>query len=118
MPVTPTGAGISIKIEDVDLGNQRYRWRKNELEIAARHPSLKRYLGAKVDGFPGQESPDFRVLVAEIVADAVCARLLGDNIQRRPYEYEGADWDLYYAEFSRYMTNFLPKAHKLVLPNP
>ena len=33
----PPGADLKIKIEDIDLGNQRSRWRKNVLEIAARH---------------------------------------------------------------------------------
>lgn len=117
IPGTPAGAGIRIKLEDIDLGSQRYRWRSNELEIAARHPSLQRYLGSRQDNFPGQESQHFRVLIAEIVADAVCAQLLSNNSQQNPHEYEGADWDQYYAEFSRYMTRFLPTAHKLVLPS-
>ncbi len=34
-----------------------------------------------------------------------------------PAEYEEADWDQYYAEFSRYMTRFLPVSHEIVLPN-
>ncbi|HUF10161.1 MAG TPA: hypothetical protein VMO47_12615 [Rhodothermales bacterium] len=118
VPGAPVGAGIRIKLEDIDLGSRRYRWRSNELEIAARHASLRRYLGSKQDNFPGQESQHFRVLMAEIVADAVCAQLLSNNIQQNPHEYEGADWDQYYAEFSRYMAKFLPAAHKLVLPSP
>ena len=94
----------------------RYTWKGNELEIAARHPSLARYLGTKDQGFPGQEEKHFRVLMSEIVADAVCARLLQKNIEANPIDYEDADWNQYYAEFSEYMTAFLPKAHKLVLP--
>ena len=38
------GAGIVIKLEDVDHDAFRYRWNKNVLEIGARHPALKRYL--------------------------------------------------------------------------
>jgi hypothetical protein len=112
----PLGAGLSIKIEDVDYQNQRYRWRQNVLEIAARHPSLRRYLGDKESKFPGQETKHFRLLVAEIVADAVCARLVGRNAQASPEEYEDADWDTYYAQYSKYMTQFLPVAHKLQCP--
>jgi len=52
----PLGADLAIKLEDIDLVNQRYRWRQNVLEIAARHPSLIRYLGDKQHNFPGQES--------------------------------------------------------------
>ncbi len=114
--VEPPGADLQIKLEDIDHKNQRYRWRQNLLEIAAKHPSLKRYLGRKEDGFPGQDSKHFRLLLAEIVADAVCAQLLSRNIQDNPEEFEEADWDLYYAEYSKYMTEFLPIAHKLQCP--
>ena len=116
--VEPEGASIQIRLEDVDHGAMRYHWKKNELEIAARHPSLSRYLGPKAEKFPGQEDRHFRVLLAEIVADAACSQLLRQNIRANPADYENADWDQYYAEFSEYMTEFLPKAHALVLPNP
>jgi hypothetical protein len=114
--VQPEGAGIQIKLEDVDHGDMRYRWKKNELQIAARHPSLERYLGSKSEDFPGQEEKHFRVLLAEIVADAVCSELLRQNIEANPGDYENADWNTFYADFSEYMTRFLPKAHALVLP--
>jgi hypothetical protein len=113
----PLGADLSIKLEDIDLTNQRYRWRQNVLEIAARHPSLRRYLGDKQAGFPGQESRHFRVLVAEVVADAVCALLVRRHVQVNPEEYEDADWDTYYAQYSKYMTHFLPVAHALQCPD-
>lgn len=116
LQVEPPGSGIQIKLEDVDHGAMRYRWKKNELEIAARHPSLARYLGSKVENFPGQEEKHFRVLLGEIVADAVCSELLRKNIEADPIDYENADWDRYYAEFSEYMARFLPIAHKHVLP--
>ena len=114
----PLGADLKIKLEDIDLGNQRYRWRQNVLEIAARHPSLRRYLGDAHQRFPGQESKHFRLLVAEVVADAVCALLVRRNVQTSPEEFEDADWDSYYALYSKYMTGFLPKAHQLQSPEP
>ena len=117
VPALPS-FGISIKLEDAFHGSQRYTWKNHDvLEIAARHPSLKRYLGPKNKNFPGQESQHFRVLLAEIVSDAVCARLLGRNIETNPSDYVNADWDLYYLEFSDLMSNFLPKAHELVVPD-
>ena len=109
------GAGLKIKIGDVSHGNQRSKWKQNVLEVAARHPSLARYLGAPPD-FPGQESRHFRVLLAEIVADAVCARTLERNIEADPEDYEEADWNQYYADYTRHMTRFLPVAHKVQLP--
>ncbi len=114
--VQPLGAGVKIKLEDIDLGNQRYRWRKNVLEIAARHPTLRRYLGPSPK-FDGQDAKHFRVVLAEITAEAVCARLISDNVRANPEEYEDADWDLFYAEYSRLITNFLPAVHKLQLPS-
>ena len=112
----PLGIDLSIKLEDIDLGNQRYRWRQNVLEIAGRHPSLRRYLGEKERGFPGQESKHFRILIAEVVADAVCALLVRRSVQANPEEYEDADWDAFYAQYSKYMTRFLPIAHRLQCP--
>jgi hypothetical protein len=114
--VHPPGFGIKIKLQPIDLGNQRYRWRQNVLEIAAKHPSLARYLGDEADGFPGQDDPHFRLLLAEIVSDAVCAQMLSRSITDNPEDYEDADWDLYYAEYSKLMTRFLPIAHMVQYP--
>ncbi len=112
------GAALKISIEDIDLGNQRYRMRNNVIEIAAKHPSLRRYLGSKTDNFPGQDAQHFRVLIAEIVADAVCADIVSRSMDANPDEYANADWDRFYAEYSEYMTKFLPIAHRIVLPTP
>jgi hypothetical protein len=114
--VLPAGFGIKIKLRDIDLGNQRYRWRQNVLEIAARHQSLARYLGDKAKGFPGQDDIHFRLLLAEIVSDALCAQMLSRDIQNAPEDYEDADWDLFYAEYSKLMTRFLPIAHEVQCP--
>ena len=114
----PLGSDLSIRLEDVDLGNQRYRWKSNVLELAARHPSLSRYLGSKEEGFPGQEELHFRVFIAEVVSDAICAMAVRRNVQSHPEDYEDADWDMYYADYSRFMTQFLPIAHKLVCSRP
>ena len=110
------GAGIVIKLEDVDHGALRYRWNKNVLEIGARHPSLKRYLGPKSEQYPGQDKLHFQVLLAEVVAEALCARRLQGNLEANPRDFEGASWDDYYQYFARMMSEFLPKAHELVAP--
>lgn len=89
--------------------------RNNVLEIAARHPSLRRHLGPAA-AFPGQNDPQFRVLIAEIVADAVCAGIVSRNAEMNPESYVNADWDRYYAEYSEFMTRFLPIAHRIVVP--
>ena len=110
------GAGIVIKLEDVDHGALRYRWNRNVLEIGARHPSLKRYLGPKSEQYPGQDELHFRVLLAEVVAEALCARRLQANIEANPRDFEGMSWDDYYRHFARMMSEFLPKAHGLMAP--
>ena len=110
------GAGIVIKLEDVDHGALRYRWNKNVLEIGARHPSLKRYLGPKSEQYPGQDALHFRVLLAEVVAEALCARRLQGNIEANPRDFEGMSWDDHYRHFARMMSEFLPKAHGLMAP--
>jgi hypothetical protein len=115
--VPEAGAALKIRIEDIDLGNQRYRMRNNAIEIAGRHPSLRRYLGTAADGFPGQNELHFRVLVAEIVAEAVCADIVSRSAEANPESYANADWDRYYAEYSEYMTKFLPIAHRIVIPD-
>ena len=114
----PLGSNLVIKLEDIDHNDQRYRYTGNVIEIAGQHPSLKRYLGRKEDGFPGQESMRFIVILAEIVSDAVCSRIMARNEEANEEEYEDMDWDSYYASFSRLMTEFLPIAHKTMIPRP
>ena len=112
----PLGAGIKIKLEDIKIADQRYRWRQNVLEIAARHPALKQYLGS-APRFQGQDEKHFRVMLAEITADAVCARLVSERVQNNPEEYDGFHWDQYYAEYSKLISRFLPTAQKLQVPS-
>jgi hypothetical protein len=107
----PTGASIQIKIEDKSFGDQRYYWRGNVLEIGARHPSLRRYLGVAPE-FPGQEGKHFRVLLAEIVSEAVCWRIMNQRTTSRVEDYAGSDWDDYYSEYTKLLTGFLPIAHE------
>ena len=114
--VPESGAALKIRIEDIDYGNHRYRMRNNVIEIAGRHPSLRRYLGPSAEGFPGQDHERFRVLVAEIVADAVCVNIVSRSTEANPESYSNADWEQYYAEYSEHMTKFLPIAHRIVIP--
>ncbi len=114
--VEPIGSGLEIILEDVDLGSQRYRWQQNMLEIAARHKSVNRYLGPKADNYPGQNTVHFRLLLAEIVAEAVCARIMEHQDELSPGGRGEYGWDDYYAQFCKLMTRFLPITHKLQCP--
>ena len=114
--VAPSGAVPEVKIEPIDFTNQRYRWHGNIIQVAAFHPSLRRYLGSSQEKFPGQHHLQFRVLLAEIVADAVCSKILERRVIARPEEYEDADWQDYSADFTKLMTEFLPIAHETQIP--
>ncbi len=114
--ITDQSPGLSIKIENVDHGDQRYSWRGNVLEIATKHPALSRYLGPPPE-FPGQDEKHFRVIVAEIVAEAVCQRAVGHEVQKNEEDFLDADWDDYYAQYTQFMTMFLPTAHKVQCPD-
>ena len=114
----PPGVGIKIKLEDIDLKSQRSKWVGNVLEIAARHPSIRRYLGSKSEKFPGQRHKHFRLLLAEVVADAVVRKALSSFERNGEYDDEVKDWDFYYSQYHRMMSKFLPDAHKLQLPDP
>ncbi len=117
LALPPRGSGITIRLEDVDYETHRYRWNSNVLEIAARHPSLARYLGKKSEHFPGQDERHFRVLLAEIVAEATCSRRLTQNIAANPIDYENSNWQEFHHKFSAYMSDFLPRAHALMVPD-
>ncbi|MCC7293032.1 MAG: hypothetical protein IT449_13305 [Phycisphaerales bacterium] len=116
----PEGEAIRIEIKDEgDKTNQRYRWERgtNLLIIAARHPSLRRYLGA-APAFPGQDRDHFRVLLAEIVGFAVAEKVLGRRIAQNPDEYRDADFDIFMADRDELVTKFLPLAHESQVPKP
>jgi len=52
-------------------------------------------------------------LLAEIVADAVCSKIIANREAAGYYDDEDFDWNLFYAEYSKLMTEFLPMAHSL-----
>lgn len=114
----PEGDAIRIEIKDVDYKDQRSRWEKggNKLIIAARHPSIRRYLGPAVQDFPGQDRIEFQVLLAEIVAYAVCEKVLTRNVRQNPDEYRDADLDTYLSSRDALVTKFLPVAHNSQVP--
>jgi hypothetical protein len=86
---------IKIKLLDEDFGVYRSMWNQpeqkpNELLISARHDSTRRYLGPTPD-YEGQHSLHFRVLLAEIVTEAICRKSLMLEAKDRPWEFKWAD---------------------------
>ena len=123
------GPRIQIELCNEDFGNFRAQWgdhegRPNVLRIAGRHASLARYLGAPGEGgnFPHQESPLYRVLLAEIVAEAVCRKSLRLEARERPWDFRWADLkddfvisDTVVSQLKRRLREFLPIAHRAMV---
>jgi len=119
---------IKIDLRDEEYGNFRARWAEHEgqpnlLLISARHKSVSRYLGAAPD-FNGQNTPHFKILVAEIVAESVCRKSLVLEAQGRSWEFHWADEKEDYliansvlAELHRRMREFATVAHSIMLEN-
>jgi hypothetical protein len=125
-PEVERGPTIRIELRDEDFGNFRARWadhegKSNVLLVAGRHRSLARYLGpARPDGtFAGQDNPIYRVLLAEIVAEAVCRKSLQLEARERPWDFRWADLgdddkisDDVVARLQKRLREFLPIAHR------
>ncbi|GMQ83193.1 MAG: hypothetical protein BMS9Abin05_2683 [Rhodothermia bacterium] len=125
----PGGPKVNIKLRDEDYGRFRAIWadhegKPNELRVAGRHESLARYLGrSTADGkFPGEDSPLYRVLLAEVVAEAVCRKSLQLEARERPWDFNWADIkvddrisDDVLARLQQRMREFLPIAHRAMV---
>lgn len=110
------GIPIDINIRDEDYGNFRAKWDRpdnpNLLLISARHDSLKRYLGPE---FNGQNTPHFRLLVAEIVSENIVYKILEKLEEQTPGEYADLNIGKFYALHNMYMREFTPIAHETQL---
>jgi hypothetical protein len=73
------------------------------------HPAVKPYLGDKDQNYPGQHTPQFKLLMAELVADAVVRRILHEK-------FRDNDIDVFtlYARHYKLMASLLPRAHRIV----
>lgn len=112
-----TGPPIEFRVVNDYWGPQRAVWSPPDgylLKIAGRHESIRRYLGPAEKEFPGQESPHFRVLLAEIIAASVCQRLLIEKDKRSSVRLDMDRVGFYYQHL-RLMGEFLPIAHRFML---
>ncbi|HSW31798.1 MAG TPA: hypothetical protein VLH75_20110 [Longimicrobiales bacterium] len=117
-----------IKFDLVDEENfrgvRRFKWEasKNEVLIAAKHPTLRRVLGPDSDPstgekWPGQDGPQARAILAEVIAEAFVDRMMQRELENLaigvdslvdPVEYE----DLRYSHFDE----VLQLCHKALTP--
>ncbi len=113
------GIELDFKLVDYSLGqNYRATWDRdepNKLLITTQHESVSRYLGAAEDGYPGQHSDAFRVLLAELISDNVCRRIVEEQLRTLPMD---VDADKVYVQHNKLMREFTPIAHKIQLNAP
>jgi hypothetical protein len=112
----PPQVSVQIRIVPDSYGPWRAAWDRdmpNHLKIYAQHPTIARYLGREHDGYPGQRSPQFRVLLAEIVAEKVVQRILEAKIESNPSLFE--ERNAFFFLYSEEMSSFLPMAHKIMI---
>jgi hypothetical protein len=113
------GIELSFKLVPYSLGKSyRATWDReepNKLLITTQHESIRRYLGDGAAGYPGQHSDAFRVLLAELISDNVCRRIVQEHARALPMEF---DSDKVYQLHNQYMREFTPIAHRIQLPRP
>jgi len=113
-----------IKLEflpdEDDFGSVRYKWDEDRpyvLKIAAKHPSIRQYLGTPIgDQYPGKDSPLYHSVLAEVVAEA-----LAFNLLERQFKNEGQQGMLDYttvdANFHKHYSDFLAICHHSLNPD-
>lgn len=113
------GIDLSFELVDYSLGqNYRATWdreKPNRLLITTQHESINRYLGDAEAGYPGQHSEAFRVLLAELISDNVCRRIVEEQLRVIPGE---VDADRVYVQHNKLMREFTPIAHAVQLASP
>lgn len=92
-------------------GDQRAQWTSDYsvLRIMGEHLGVRPYLGSKEENYPGQDSPQFRMLTAELVSDAVVRRILLEK-----YGEDEIDAGTLYVQQYRLLSRLLARAHKIV----
>lgn len=116
----PPKGGVSIKLVDKEVGIFRSQFDRedpNILEIFAKHPCISRYLVDEGGGeYGGQDTPHFRLLMAEIVAESVARRVMRDDEDDGSVmRYRDAGQFLY-AHQEKFQ-EFATKAHRIMLSN-
>jgi hypothetical protein len=113
------GVDLTFELVEHDLGaNYRAAWDRrepNKLNITTKHESISRCLGAPKMGWPGQNSEAFRVLLAELISDNVCRRIVEAHARSQP---DALDSDAVYRLHNGLMKEFTPIAHQTQLASP
>ena len=119
VPREEEGVDLEFKLVSYSLGqNYRAVWdraKPSRLLITTQHESVSRYLGKETDDYPGQHGDAFRVLLAELISDNVCRRIVEEHARTLPGDF---DSDKIYVLHNRLMREFTPIAHRIQLATP
>lgn len=119
VPLEEEGIELTFQLVDYPIGKSyRATWDReepNKLLITTTHESIRRYLGEEAAGYPGQHSEAFRVLLAELISDNVCRRIVQEHARALPMEF---DSDKVYQLHNQFMREFTPIAHRIQLASP
>lgn len=83
--------GLRFDIKDIFTGKFRAVWsitEKNVLEISAKHEQLKKILGKQEESYPGQKTILFKILLVEILSDAMAWKKLQLSSRKEPHLYK------------------------------
>ena len=87
------GGGLRIEFAQESLGHLRARWKDpavvdmSVILISSDHPSIKPYLGSS-QNVEEQDTAQFRVLLAELVSEVLCAGILNQEMRKNPGGWE------------------------------
>ncbi len=108
------GPGLEIKIVDEPGGKYRAfverRADRTIIKVLGTHTAIRRYLGP-APGFPLQDSPQARTVIAEVVAGEA-ARMVVEKKYSSPGELDGP---AFYSEHMTYLTKYLARCHKTLV---
>jgi hypothetical protein len=109
---------LEFRPVEENFGSVRYKWDDENpylLKIAAKHPSISRYLGDLInDNYPGINSRLYHTVLAEVASEA-----LAFNVLERQFKREGDQGKLDYtytdAYYHKHFSDFLAIAHRCLV---
>lgn len=107
--VTSAGvAGIKIEVKEYEI-DQRAWLDAGTLYVNAKDPTVRRYLGPKRRGWPGQNSLPFNVMLAEVIVEAA------SRSQLQRMETESRDALTLFRRQIALMRKWLPNIHRALV---
>ena len=106
-----SGTAFVPKLVPEYQGDQRAQWSSdyNELRIMGEHPAVNPYVGDKEKDYPGQDTPQFKMLTAELMSDAVVRRIIQEK-----YREDELDAASFYVVHNKLMARLLVRANRVV----